>query len=199
MADPTRRFEALYTSHSADLLAYAARRTSSGADAADVVADTFLVAWRRIEEVPAGDDARPWLFGVARGVLANHRRGLRRRSTLSERVAGEVDRLVADATHGREPSVSAEVVAALDALGDDDRELLLLVGWDGLSPQQAAVVVGCSAGAARVRLHRARRRFDAQLRRLGIQRAGIQQRAGSGVPDEPQRRAAAARVDLKEA
>ena len=81
-----RRFTELYDRYSGHILAYAARRTAGNADAADVLAETFLVAWRRLDDVPTDEAARPWLYGVARRVLANHHRGVTRRSRLDDRV-----------------------------------------------------------------------------------------------------------------
>lgn len=89
-----RRFEALYAENSPLILAYALRRTDDHADAADVVAETFLAAWRRLDDVPDGDRARMWLYGTARRVLSNHHRGHRRARKLSERVAQDLPRVL---------------------------------------------------------------------------------------------------------
>ncbi|MEV5576702.1 sigma-70 family RNA polymerase sigma factor [Spirillospora sp. NPDC052269] len=155
-----RRFEEVYAACHDPVLAYLMRRTDHGEDAADVLAETFLVAWRRLDEIPPGDGARPWLYGVARRTLANHHRGARRRSALSERLRAELR------PHDRtsEPHLADDAVAdAFRGLSDDDRELLSLVGWEGLDAGQIAVVLGCSRNAARIRLHRARRRFARAL------------------------------------
>jgi RNA polymerase sigma-70 factor (ECF subfamily) len=151
------RFEALFERHHAAVRGYVLRR-SGGVVVEDVVADTFLVAWRRFEDVP--DVALPWLLGVARRVLADHRRAARRRRSLSERLLGE-----ASTPGGWSPpaGLSAELIDALRMLTELEREALLLVAWDGLSPRDAAVVAGCSSAAFRVRLHRARGRVSAQL------------------------------------
>lgn len=87
------RFTALFEAHSGAVLSYARRRAPRPDDAADVVAETFLVAWRRLAEVPAGDEARAWLFGIGRRVLANQRRGDRRRDDLGIRLAGALQEL----------------------------------------------------------------------------------------------------------
>jgi RNA polymerase sigma-70 factor, ECF subfamily len=90
-ADERRhRFEAIYAAGFGPILGYVLRRTDNGEDAADVVAETFLTAWRRLDDVPPGDRAMLWLYGVARRVLANHRRGERRRSDLSDRLRAEL-------------------------------------------------------------------------------------------------------------
>lgn len=165
-APARERFEALYRANARHLLGYALRRAARPEDAADVVAETMLVAWRRIDEVPDGDGARPWLYGVARHVLANSRRSIRRRDRLGERLRQDVRRLV-----GPEPdlaagvSASLEVRQALAALAVDDREVLQLAAWEGLGPQEIATVLDVSPVAARSRLHRARARLRQQLER----------------------------------
>ena len=147
------RFEHLYRVHTDDVLLYALRRASP-TDAADVHSEVFLVAWRRLDEVP--DPALPWLYGVARRALANQRRGQRRQSHLAERVHAQAPAPDAlDASAGDDP----DVLAALDALSEDDQEVLRLVAWEELAPREAAAVLGCRPATFRVRLHRARRRL----------------------------------------
>jgi RNA polymerase sigma-70 factor (ECF subfamily) len=159
--DQRRRFEQVYAVHRAAILGYALRRTGSADDAADVIAETFLTAWRRIDDMPSGEEARPWLYGVARRVLGNQYRGEQRRSALGERLRSE---LAAEPAY-REPPAGLEGVAvAFRRLGDSDREILTLTGWEGLDAGQIAGVLGCSRNAARIRLHRARRRFEEALR-----------------------------------
>jgi RNA polymerase sigma factor (sigma-70 family) len=160
MADERTRFEALYDGYAHLILAYAARRTATYEDAADVLADTFTVVWRRINDVPGGDEARLWLYGVARRTLANHHRSDRRRRRLDERLQREVARVVAAAQRTREPA--AEIVRisyAFNRLSPTDREVLTLVGWEGLDHGEVARVLGCSRARVRVRLHRARTRL----------------------------------------
>jgi RNA polymerase sigma-70 factor (ECF subfamily) len=151
------RFTKLYREQGRAVLAYALRRVAEPEDAADVVAETFLVAWRRLGEVPIGDGARLWLYGVARLVLANAQRAERRRTRLGVRLAETLRTEVAAAPEPR--GEAAAVLRAIAALGDEDRELLLLVTWEELSPGEAARVLGTTALAARSRLHRARRRL----------------------------------------
>jgi RNA polymerase sigma factor (sigma-70 family) len=158
--DPRRRFERVYAAHHAAILGYALRRTAGADDAADVIAETFLTAWRRIDDVPAGEDARPWLYGVARRVLANLYRSERRRTALGDRLRLE---LAAEPVRHETPAGLDGVAAAFRRLGDADREVLALAAWEGLDAGQIAVVLGCSRNAARIRLHRARRRFAAAL------------------------------------
>lgn len=153
------RFAQLYREHEREILRYALRRSSDPEDAADVVAETFLVAWRRLGDVPLGDEARLWLYATARRVLANHRRGIGRRTRLAERLREELRRQLP-----AEPVAERRgVLAALAGMEDGDRELLMLVGWEELTPSQAAQVLGISTMAARTRLHRARRRLRARL------------------------------------
>lgn len=155
-----RRFEDLYAAHHVPLLGYALRRTDNTDDAADVLAETFLTAWRRIDEIPPGTQARLWLYGTARRVLANQRRGERRRLALADRLKADL------AVSYRPPEYTgdlAEIAAALRKMPESDRELLALAAWEGLDPGQIATVLGCSRNAARIRLHRARRRFAVEL------------------------------------
>lgn len=164
--DAEAKFHALFVAASRPLLAYALRRVTEPADAADVVAETFVVAWRRIHEVPAGGEARLWLFGVARRVLGNHRRGELRRSNLADRLRRELAELVV-----ADPSDTVDdarvVRVALARLDADDQEILRLTCWEGLTPAEAAVVLRVPAGTARSRLHRARSRLRAELRLSG--------------------------------
>lgn len=155
------RFGQLYREQGRSILAYALRRVEDPEDAADVVAETFLVAWRRLGEVPVDSGARLWLYAVARRVIANRNRAERRRTRLGERLAESLRTELA--TRPAPGGEAAEVLRAMGELGDEDRELLLLVSWEGLSPGEAAAVLGVSSLAARSRLHRARRRLRALL------------------------------------
>lgn len=154
-------FGRLYREHGRAILAYALRRAGDPEDAADVVAETFLIAWRRLGDVPSGDRARLWLYGVARRVLANRHRAERRRTRLGERLAESLRTELA--THDAPRGEAAETLRAMGKLSQEDRELLLLVSWEELSPGEAARVLGISSLAARSRLHRARRRLRALL------------------------------------
>ena len=154
--DSEARFRDLYSANAPALTAYAARRVSDPADAADVVADTFLVAWRRLPEVPLGDEARLWLYGVARRTLANQRRGTRRREELGSRLRQELG-----STRAPDADVAqrVDVQAALRKLGTRDAEVLTLTLWEELTPTEIAAVLGVSPGNVRVRLLRARARL----------------------------------------
>jgi RNA polymerase sigma-70 factor, ECF subfamily len=162
----TQLFEELFRNNYAAVRGYALRRTSPEA-AQDAVAETFLVAWRRFDDVP--DDALPWLFGVARRVLANQRRSSGRGAALEQRIAGADTGATADM---EESLGEAEAVrAALRLMSERDREALVLVAWHGLSGARAAKAAGCSRTAFDVRLHRARRRLAALLE--GIEPAAV--------------------------
>lgn len=152
------RFSRLYRDHEREILRYALRRSDEPQDAADVVAETFLVAWRRLAEVPTSGEARLWLYATARRVLANNRRGIRRRTRLAERLREELRQQLP-----WQPARDRPVLDALAGMADADRELLMLVGMEELTPSEAARVLGISTMAARTRLHRARRRLRARL------------------------------------
>jgi RNA polymerase sigma-70 factor (ECF subfamily) len=155
------RFRAVYDANYHRVLGYLLRRTGRREDAEDVVAETFLTAWRRLEQMPPGSAARPWLYGIARYSLANHQRGERRRGRLSGRLHGAI---ALPSAHFAEPDNEvARVAAAFARLRADDREVLALVAWEELDPGEIATVLGCSRNAARIRLHRARRRLAREL------------------------------------
>lgn len=162
------RFEELYDATFRDVLGYLLRRTEDPDHTADLVADVFTAVWTRIDDVPPGDQARPWVFGVARNVLANHRRGVRRRNALAARLRADLREMTVGPPEHRDPGLGA-VGRVFRALPDKDREILALAGWEELDSAQIAVVLGCTRGTARVRLHRARRRFSRALRKAGVE------------------------------
>lgn len=158
--EPEARFRALFASHYPAVYGYAARRLGRD-EAADAAAETFTVAWRKLRSVPDEPGALPWLYGVARRVVANHDRSRRRRERLGAKAAVEPTRTAPPADAG------AGVLAALDGLRDDDREILLLAAWEGLGTADLAMVLGCSPNAAAIRLHRARRRLESAVDATG--------------------------------
>lgn len=160
------RFRVLFEDAYRPLLAYARRRIADVDAAEDVVAETFAIAWRRIDDVPDGDAARAYLFGIARRVLANHRRSGRRRWRLVSRIVREPD----PSTDPGPVLADPRVAAALGALSETDREVLRLAAWDGLSNQQIAAVLDLSPSGVASRLQRARQRLAAELTRLGVER-----------------------------
>jgi RNA polymerase sigma-70 factor (ECF subfamily) len=155
--DRIERFERLYGEHFERVAAYLLARADREA-AADALAATFEVAWRRLEEVPAQE--LPWLLGVARRVLANAPRSRARQTALAERMAAAIPRIAA---HDEDPALSARLAAAISQLTSSQQEALLLIAWDGLSEREAALVLGCSRGAFAARLARARARVRAAM------------------------------------
>lgn len=176
-------FRDIYREHYNAVLRYAWRRV--GPDAAhDVAAEVFLIAWRRWETVPRLDPL-PWLYGVGRGVVQNHQRATNRGQILEARLAVERDqpgRDLADRAAARN-----SVVNAWQSLGEADREVLALVGWEGLDIPSAAKVMRCTVAAFTARLYRAKRRLRTALER--------QDKAAEDTPEPP---AVPARVGLGE-
>ncbi|MGY1745047.1 RNA polymerase sigma factor [Blastococcus sp. SYSU D00695] len=159
-------FEQAYRAFGTSVLRYALRRSTSREDALDVVAETFAVAWRRRPDLPTEpDEVLPWLFAIARLCSANSDRSSLRAGRLGERLASALgDAMVPDPAVLHEDRTDRHLIRrALEQLPDQDRELVTLIGWDGLTPAQAAGVLGLSAGTARVRLHRARARLRRAL------------------------------------
>ncbi|MEM9889620.1 MAG: RNA polymerase sigma factor [Actinomycetota bacterium] len=161
--------DSIYRRYVGDVTAYALRRCSAD-DAADVVSETFVVAWRRIGDVPEEPAVRPWLFGIARRVLANQRRGRRRHGALVDRAASFLLPHLQTA-----PAVDIDgdadlVKRALHHLPADDRELLMMVAWEELTPSEIATVMGLSGSNVRKRLFRARKRLHAEVSRLEWER-----------------------------
>lgn len=157
-AEQEDRFRRVYADNFPALLAYAVRRVAQPEDAADVVAETFLVAWRRSRDLPPDDEVRLWLYGVARRVLANHHRGGVRRERLGERLRQRITTAVS-VDPGAEVPQRLAVQAAMDRLAETDREMLMLTVWEGLQPREVAEVMQVSAAAVRTRLSRARARL----------------------------------------
>ena len=151
-----RQLEDLFVAHAATVRAYAARRVAAG-DVDDVASDVFVVAWRRLDDVP--DDALPWLLACARRIIANRLRGTQRQAALRQRLGLERPSPAAV------PIPDDALAQAMATLSLADREALILVAWDGLDHARGAVVVGCSPRAFSMRVHRARRRLAAELAR----------------------------------
>ncbi len=151
-----QRFEQIYSEHGHAVHRYALRRTERSA-ADDIVAEVFLIAWRRLEDVPA--DPRGWLLAVARRVASNAQRSSDRRAALRKRLEGAS----APAAGETRKVGSARAIEALLSLAEADREALTLIAWDGLSHREAAQVLGVKASTFGVRLHRARRRLKRAL------------------------------------
>ena len=155
--DREAEFRRLFAEHNRHVLAYALRRCEQRADAEDVVAGTFAVAWRRFADAPEEELRLAWLYAIAARVLANQRRSLRRLAALRSRL-----RAVPEAAH-EDGEFFQDVVAALKQLRRDDQEVLRLAAWEGLTNAELGVALGCSENAATIRLHRARKRLAEQL------------------------------------
>jgi RNA polymerase sigma-70 factor (ECF subfamily) len=152
------RFEAIYRVHHGAVRAYLLRRAEPEL-AQEALSETFLAAWRRLDELPG--DPLPWLLATARRTLANQRRSSRRLAGLRERIAGSETSDVLDPS---DVIADAELVRqALAELPERDREVLMLVAWERLDPKRAARAAGCSQATFAVRLHRARKRLDRAL------------------------------------
>ncbi|MEW9527418.1 RNA polymerase sigma factor [Microbispora sp. NPDC049125] len=162
MNDPQERFTDLYDRHYRSVLGYALLRAERGV-AEDAASETFLVAWRRLDAVP--EPALPWLLGVARNLLAKQRDSRNRSQALVDRIAAltttrdQVSWDIAEYVVDRQAALGA-----LASLPERDLEAMALVTWHGLSPDEAATVMGCSTRTYNVRLHRARKRLDTALR-----------------------------------
>lgn len=179
----TARFERLFSDTRHDLLAYTLRRSKSPEDAADVLAETYLIAWQKLDAVPQGDEARLWLFGVARNVLL---RGASRERSLQHvvaRLAHELRDLQASVETSDDTRESA-LREALTTLSERQREVLLLTAWEDLTPREIAAVTSTPVNLVRVRLHRARARLRRELAVRATWAAGAGGDAGleSSVP-----------------
>ena len=164
--DPEERFRSAYRAHYRQVYVYFRRRTDIES-ARDGCADTFLVAWRRIDDVPDGPEALPWLYGVARRVLANQWRTRKRSDRLRDRLMG----------FGSKPEPSPETIVvraphiqnvldALERLRPIDREVLVLSEWEGQSHSEIATAVGCKPHAVDQRIYRAKHRLEDELRKI---------------------------------
>ena len=161
-AEQEHAFKSLYEEVYRDLVKFVQRRTDQDR-AEDVVADVFLVVWRRFQDAPRGlDDARAWVFGIARNILLNERRGELRRSALGVRLADT----------GSLPHAIAELEAVVNRidlstawrlLSEVHQEALGLTAFEGLQAPEAAAVIGISPVAFRLRLSRARRALRRHL------------------------------------
>ncbi len=161
----------LYDRYYRSVLGYVLLRVEQGV-AEDVCSETFLVAWRRLDDLP--EQALPWLLGVARKKLAKQWEMRYRRKALVERIAvltTEQERVIWDvAEHVADRE---QALSAVRALREKDVEAMILATWYGLTPDQAATVMGCSTRTFNVRLHRARKRLAVRLRQeAGVARGG---------------------------
>ena len=155
------RFNEVFVAYHDEIWRYAMRRCAYD-DAVNIVSDTFLTAWRRIQDVPAGDDARLWLYKVASHNVANQQRGERRYLRLVSRLAANESHSTAVAVENATPD-HAGLRIALARLSKNDQELLRLLTWEELSHEQAATVLGITPNAVAQRARRARRNLRSKL------------------------------------
>lgn len=157
----TAGLEGAFRSEAPALLGFFLRRIGPREDAADLVSETFLAAWKSpaLASVPP-ESLRPWLYGIARNVLRQHRRGKGRRSALSDRLRAGVGADLAagldGAAPGMDPGLAEDVRDIVSALPDLDREIVMLVYWEGFTQEEAATILGKRAATVRSRLSRAR-------------------------------------------
>lgn len=176
------RFRDLHERYQARILAYCLRR-SSASEAADAVADTWAVAWRRFDDLPGDDMALPWLYGIARRTLANQRRGLsRQRRLVSKLSALPVDVMPAVETLIVRHDESRAVIAALERLRPADQEILKLVAWEELPRRDVARALGITRAAVDQRFHRAMDRLSAQFERSSARGSANQPLARRALP-----------------
>lgn len=154
-------FSGMFREHYEPVLRYAWRRVGP-ADAADVAAETFRVAWEKRGRFPA-DDPLPWLYATARNLAMNLIRKERRWDGLIAALGEDLARQTEAGDHAAVVAVRQAALAAMTELSDGDRELVLLVCWEGLDLRRAAAAAGCSRTAAAMRLHRARKRLRSLL------------------------------------
>lgn len=150
------RLHELWERHSPAITRYALRHVGPD-QAEEVVAETFLVAWRRLAHIPG--DALPWLIVVARNTIRAAHRSTYRRRILERDLARLSEAMAEGASVERQVMEREALLRGLERLTPREREALLLTAWDGLSIEQAATVAGCRPGALKVRLHRARRKL----------------------------------------
>jgi RNA polymerase sigma-70 factor (ECF subfamily) len=153
-------FERLFADHYGELMRFAIRRVGSDL-APDVVSSTFLVAWRRLSDIPV-ERSRAWLYATSRHVIANEQRASRRREQLDRKARSQPGQATTD-DHVAGLADQIRVRTVLATLSEGDQEVLRLTAWDGLDIAECAEVLGCSRTAMKVRLHRAGRRFAARL------------------------------------
>lgn len=174
------RLEALYDEHARSVLRYARRRLPRE-DAEDVVCDVFLVAWRRLDDIPELELA--WLLGVARRTVANRLRSERRSGDLLSRVRLHARRSVPD--HAPSVDTGDQISRAFQQLSTTDQDVLRLVVTEGLTSAELGVALGCSTNTASTRARRARERLAALLGPDADEAAEDHDRPGAADPADP--------------
>jgi RNA polymerase sigma-70 factor (ECF subfamily) len=164
-ADEQHRFVELFESTFTPVTAYARRRVADRAEADDVVAETYAVAWRRRGQLDPDAPPLPWLYGIAANVIRNHHRSRSRRLRLADKLEAQTARSGVPHPIGGDPGdrPADDLRTALASLADDDQEVLRLVAWEGLAHAEIGQILGCSTNAVGLRVHRARQRLRAAL------------------------------------
>lgn len=160
------RFIELYQRFHRHVYGYCRRRTHAD-KVEDAVADIFLTVWRRIDQVPEGDESLPWIYGVAFRVLSHQWRGVARRRRLSDKLASiGADSVIAPEEYIIKGDESRMVHEALDRLKPTDQEILRLTAWEELEQREVALALGISVGAVRQRLYQARKNLTREFNQL---------------------------------
>ena len=162
MGEQTEVLEALFREHAQAVLGYAIRRGAQPEDAGEILSEVMLVAWRKLDAIPQGREARFWMLATARLVRANQARSERRRTRLGRRLQFELESVPAP-NDGPDEGLRDLVRNAMRVLPEGDREVLLLATWEELRPTEIAQVLSIPPETARTRLHRARARLRAEL------------------------------------
>ena len=163
-----RRIEHAVAANSPALLAYFARRVDLSHEAADLLAETLMILWKRAAALPAQDDEiRPWMFGIARHVLLHHQRSTVRRRAVADRLRSILSSTPAPVF--ADTALFEELHIALGALDQVDREIIALVHWDGFALVEASRILGMKEGTVRSRYHRARTALRSHLTATSIE------------------------------
>ena len=164
------RFAEIYEEFFRRIYGYCLRRTTPDR-VDDVVAETFLVAWRRINDVPAGAEALPWLYAVAYKVLGNQWRSQKRRQRLDDKLLQVgIAPVVSTEDHFVTGEETRQVLQALSKLKRTDREILRLAMWEEMSQPDISYILGISKGAVKQRLYQARKNLTLEYNRLESKR-----------------------------
>jgi len=161
------RFEDLVGEVFDPLQRYLGRRVSVD-DAADLLSETLMTIWRRLDDIPK-ESVLPWCYGVARRVLANHHRGRRRHLRLVARLESQRSPVAADPSDGFD---DLDLADALGTLPEPDQEVLRLWAWEQLEPREIALALDTTANAVSLRLSRAKKKLAAALPRQDASTSG---------------------------
>lgn len=172
MSERLDRFQRMYDEYYGSVVSYVLRRADTAEDAYDAVSETFLTAWRRLDDLPEGPATLPWLYGTARRMLANSYRGAQRQRRLLTRIETEQSSRIGGENELPDSSELRSIAVAFSRLSVADQEVLVLAASEDLNGVEIAAVVGCKPVTARVRLFRARARFAKALDREGVKRGG---------------------------